>query len=257
MFENEKNEMQYEVHEVDSAPEIHEETIKKEEKKYTRRVGTITFGAALIFTGVIIIMSMFGVNVSLMTVLKLSPILLVAFGVEIILSAIFIKDAQFKYDIFGIFLSFILVAGSIGCAFVAKYGERYMKYQINYETAQTRIEDDVEKILAANEKILDVHVYIDGLYDFSSQVLYGHDPDDSMKYITVELKDSFEDNDEGKLELIKDAQAIAASLDENGLTNYELSVNSHYTDESESIGLSIENEFQKRMEPQELLEFVY
>ncbi len=52
-----------------------------------RRVGTFTFGAVLVICGVLMLVSMFFPRLDLTLVLKLSPLILVSLGVEVLLAS--------------------------------------------------------------------------------------------------------------------------------------------------------------------------
>ncbi len=231
------------------------------EKKYTRRVGTITFGAALVFTGVIIIMSMFGINMNFITILKCAPVLLIAFGAEILLSAVFVKDAKFKYDIFGMFMCFIIVCGSLGAAFVAKYGEKYIQFNVNRDSVVQKLNDEVESILLPNDTINEAYVYPESMYYTDENIwdVGENDIEDSRKRISVELIEEYQDTEQGRLEFVNNVKKIVAMLDEGNIKNYELYVYSYSdgeAEEPESLSITISNEFQKKMATEDLAKLV-
>ena len=51
--------------------------------KRTRRVGTITLGVMLIAVGVLSVIHIINPSLNMITILKLSPIILIALGIEI------------------------------------------------------------------------------------------------------------------------------------------------------------------------------
>ena len=72
-----------------------------------RRVGTFTFGAVLVICGVLMLVSMFFPRLDLTLVLKLSPLILVSLGVEVLLASR--REGRLRYDWVGMVLCFVLV----------------------------------------------------------------------------------------------------------------------------------------------------
>ena len=77
-----------------------------------RRVGTLTMGCVMILAGVVICISLFGGEPSLELLFRLSPLILVALGVEVLLASRQ-KNQRLKYDFVSIFLSFVLVGATL------------------------------------------------------------------------------------------------------------------------------------------------
>jgi len=78
-----------------------------------RRVGTFTMGLSLIITGFLSIILLFTNAVSIFAVMKLSPLILVCLGAEMLVYSVRIKDETLKYDGLAIFVSFALIAGTL------------------------------------------------------------------------------------------------------------------------------------------------
>lgn len=77
-----------------------------------RRVGTLTMGCVMILAGVVICISLFGGWPSLELLFRLSPLILVALGVEVLLASRQ-KNQRLKYDFVSVFLSFVLVGATL------------------------------------------------------------------------------------------------------------------------------------------------
>lgn len=88
-----------------------------------RRVGTFTLGVALIAVGVLIIASLLFDAIPILTVLKLSPVLLILFGAEILFYVFWRRDERLRYDGFSIFLCIVLVGGSLCTAAILPVAE--------------------------------------------------------------------------------------------------------------------------------------
>ena len=70
-------------------------------------MGTFTFGAVLVICGVLMLVSMFFPRLDLTLVLKLSPLILVSLGVEVLLASR--REGRLRYDWVGMVLCFVLV----------------------------------------------------------------------------------------------------------------------------------------------------
>lgn len=82
-----------------------------------RRVGTLTMGIALILVGAGICVLQFSRDWDLLLLFcKLSPLLLVALGCEVLLSAALAKGARLKYDFLSMFVCFLLLAGTLAAS---------------------------------------------------------------------------------------------------------------------------------------------
>ena len=72
-----------------------------------RRVGTFTFGAVLVICGALMLVSMFFPHLDL----KLSPLILVCLGVEVLLASR--REGKLRYDWVGMVLCFVLVTAAL------------------------------------------------------------------------------------------------------------------------------------------------
>lgn len=76
-----------------------------------RRVGTFTLGLVLIAAGILMALSMFLPTLNLRWALKASPVILIALGIETLLSAR--GDKPVRYDWVGMLLCFLLVCAAL------------------------------------------------------------------------------------------------------------------------------------------------
>lgn len=114
-------------------------------KEKTRRIGTMTMGFALIIVGITIIIGMFNPSLDMTLVAKLSPLILIALGLEIIVSTFIFKGEKLKYDFWSGFVCFILIMTSIGLAIVPKLYNDYIRYYGPERNAlNTRITEELE-----------------------------------------------------------------------------------------------------------------
>lgn len=78
----------------------------------SRRVGTFTLGLSLVITGILSIVSLFTNIVDILFVMKLSPLIMVVLGIEMLFLS-FKSEDNLKYDGLAIFISFVLITGTL------------------------------------------------------------------------------------------------------------------------------------------------
>lgn len=106
-----------------------------------RRVGTLTMGAALIVVGVIVCIFHFGKSPTLLlTVFRLSPLVLVTLGCEVLLSSVKAKGARLKYDFLSMFVCFFLIVAAAAASCVPLALEYAGPAR---QSAETRVEQAV------------------------------------------------------------------------------------------------------------------
>ena len=92
-------------------------TAEKNKEKPIRRVGTFTFGWVMIVTGIVMILGLFFPKADLRTVLRLSPVILISIGVEVLLGSR--GSSRLKYDWAAMLLCFTVVCAAMGMYAVA------------------------------------------------------------------------------------------------------------------------------------------
>lgn len=139
-------------------PEVQKTAPQKEKP---RRIGTITMGFALIIVGVTILISMFNPSFDMVLVAKLSPLILIALGLEIVISTFIFKGEKLKYDFWSGVVCFLLILTSIGLAIVPKLYEDYAQYYGPERNALhirliAELEDNAYMVLKNYSEISDV-----------------------------------------------------------------------------------------------------
>lgn len=221
-----------------------------------RRVGSVTLGVALVFTGLMILYSFFGEPVNLIRWLKFSPIILVFMGIEIIISTFLCRRVRFKYDILGIFLCGFLILASLGGSIAASAGGQYLKA---YDQMSTAFQSQQEKVDAA---LLDNHTIR------AAQVEYRHgsgmdwvdwmDRDinvqRSLENSTIHV-DLLQDYDD-PVEFCRNAVAIVDSLRQNSVEYRALWITSSPKGAKSVMTLRISSAHERQMGAQELSSLV-
>lgn len=113
----------------------------KEEKQKVRRIGVYTMGISLVVIGTAILIGMFNPEFNLLLAAKLSPVILIVLGIEIIVSTTVFHKDKLKYDFWSGFICFLLVAFSITAAFLPIL---WRSYGPDREFTQRRIQNELQ-----------------------------------------------------------------------------------------------------------------
>lgn len=92
-------------------------TAGESKEKSVRRVGTFTFGWVMIATGIVMVVGLFLPKVDLRTALRLSPVILISIGAEVLAGSH--GSHRLKYDWVAMLLCFVLVCAAMGMYAVA------------------------------------------------------------------------------------------------------------------------------------------
>lgn len=107
--------------------------------KRVRRVGTFTMGLCLVVAGLALTLGMFRPTTDFSLLLKLTPLVLVALGVEVLVASATAKEQKLKYDFLSMFVCFLLIvcaaAGAVCAPLVQYYGPERQAKLIELRTA--------------------------------------------------------------------------------------------------------------------------
>lgn len=131
-----------------------------------RRVGTLTMGVALIAVGAVVCAFHFGKSQTLLlTAFRLSPLILVALGCEVLFSAARAKGARLKYDFLSMFVCFFLIVAATAASCVPLMLEYAGPAR---QAAEARVEqavsDAVHERLKGNKDVLGIDFHINLTY---------------------------------------------------------------------------------------------
>lgn len=112
-----------------------------EKPRRVRRVGTLTMALCLIAAGVLLVLYVFLPGLNLLPLARLSPVVLVLLGAEILWANIRHGGGKMKYDILSIFICLVLIGGSLTVATVHRYVFRGEEAAVE----QTRLEQELEQ----------------------------------------------------------------------------------------------------------------
>lgn len=97
-------------------------------KVYVRRVGSMTMGVSLIAVGVASVLLLFFPELDSTLLAKLSPLILVGIGLEVIAANCTSKNQIFQYDFFSGLICFMLIVFSMGMASILAGMQYYLNY---------------------------------------------------------------------------------------------------------------------------------
>lgn len=87
------------------------EAVTKADNAPVRRIGTFTFGWVLVAAGIVMILALFYPQKDFRWMLKLSPVILISLGTEVLLGSR--KKAHLKYDWVAMLLCFLIVCAAL------------------------------------------------------------------------------------------------------------------------------------------------
>ena len=223
-----------------------------------RRVGTLTMGAALIVVGAAICTFQFSHDQNMLLLFcKLSPLLLVALGAEVLISAAAAKGARLKYDFLSMVVCFFLLVGALAAS--------CLPLVLEYEgpgrsSAEMRVEQSIYDALYERLKdgggISQIRVSAgltySGGYD-AIQTAEDLKTGDRV-YMTVELRGAFAD----KAAFVKACRPALEALRAQSLPG--LAVNFHSVDPPEGgapqYTMDLSGRYQLEMSDAELAQYV-
>ena len=154
-----------------------------------RRVGTVAFGVTLIFVGVLMVAAILVPGIDVLSVLRLSPLILVVLGVEVLIYSVR-PDVTLKYDFLSMFVCFLLLVAAGGASILGQLAEGWgPSHEYAEERLAAQLEQQAYDVLKGNADIRDVTVEVtlqravgSGERDTASIT----DTDEVWAYVTLE-----------------------------------------------------------------------
>lgn len=87
----------------------------------SRRVGTFTMALCLIATGLVLLLHIFWPGIPLVTIARFAPVVLVLLGTELLVACLRHKQEKLRMDGLSIFLSLVLIFGSLAVAAASEH----------------------------------------------------------------------------------------------------------------------------------------
>lgn len=127
-------------------------------KGKTRRVGTFTMALCLIALGVILLLRLVLPQIDLIWVARLSPVVLILLGIEMLVANLRFKEEKLRYDGLSIFISLVLIACSLVAAVVPELIFREIESERVANRLAAQLEDTTGRALRAEEGLENARV---------------------------------------------------------------------------------------------------
>ncbi len=193
------------------------------EPRRVRRVGTTTMGLTLIVAGVAITAGLLNPALDFSLLCRLSPLILVSLGVEVLFAAFTARQARLKYDFLSMLVCAVLVCAAL-CGAAAAPLMRY--YGPAHQQAEAELRDQwYDELLTELGGLDQVADFSSGLYaeewtDASQLRKEGFDAVGSA-HVYVELKGPFADRDA----FLEDCRAVMEAVRRTSVETPYLEVN--------------------------------
>ncbi len=217
------------------------------------RVGTLTMGFSLIATGIIALISTFYPGFDLTTAFKLSPVIFIFLGIEILTAYFFHKEERIKYDFLsGIVCFFLIFGGLVLAALPTVWSYVGPEAQFAREQAESEVENNIYQALQSLPSVASVSVDT----DLSYRVPYTAGSDfeklaaRARIHVYTNLTGPFADE-------TAFAKAGKALLDQlNSLPYQYRSITIEYSDENKRYDLNLSTPFEYQMNEDKLVNLV-
>lgn len=225
----------------------------------TRRVGTFTLGVSLIVIGIIIPLALIYPD-NAVKIIQLSPLLLVALGIEILFYAITLKQdgtQKLRYDGLSIFIVICISIVTIGASLIVPLVRNYTA--IYRETAHIRddIRTEINNQMSANGYKGTVNIY-EASDDF--YFLFTGDKADYTHILSINLQLYFEEamtKDEAAKVVYNMTYNLDDRIDEIDLTIETKDGNYNYTQGGGMLKNVTEQTIKSYLHFQEINEYTY
>lgn len=169
----------------------------KEAAPKIRRVGTLSMGLALILAGLTLSAFCLFPNWDLSMIFKLSPLILVFFGSEMIYAHAVGKHNKLKYDIFSMLVCCFLILAACGAAAASVVLQYYNPIHIaTAEQIEQSIEEELYEVLAPTEEVGDIELYLN-FNEFTPLEMISRENLNSIghSHLNIYLKDNYQGNE--------------------------------------------------------------
>ncbi len=245
---------------ADTASEQEEAYAEQAKKPYrfppvprVHRVGTLTMGFSLIATGILALISTFYPGFDLTAAFKLSPVIFIFLGIEILIAYFFHREERIKYDFLsGIVCFFLICGGLVLAALPTVWSYVGPEAQFAREQAESEMENNIYQALQSIPSVESVSVDT----DLSYRIPYTAGSDlEKLKarariHVYANLSGPYEDEKSF-------AEASKALLNQLNTLPYRFrSITIEYSDESKRFDLDLSTPFQYQISVDKLANLV-
>lgn len=188
-----------------------------------RRVGTTTMGLVLVVAGIAITAGLFNPALDFSLLCKLSPLILVALGCEVLYAAFTAKQAKLKYDFLSMlvcaFLIFASLCGAAAAPLLQYYGPAHQRAE---NALQDQWYDELLTGLGGLDQVAD---FTSGLYteEWTDAAQLRKEGFDAVRsaHVYVRLKGPYADRDA----FVEDCREVAKAVGSTSIETPYLEVN--------------------------------
>lgn len=106
-----------------------------------RRVGMLTMSLSLIALGIALVLWVFMPSIDIVFIARLSPIVLVLLGIEILVTTVIYKGDKIRYDVLSVLVSILLIMCSLTAALVPQFSIRERQAQSSSDRIANELEE--------------------------------------------------------------------------------------------------------------------
>lgn len=217
------------------------------------RVGTLTMGFSLIATGIIALISTFYPGFDLTTAFKLSPVIFIFLGIEILIAYFFHREERIKYDFLsGIVCFFLICGGLVLAALPTVWSYVGPEAQFAREQAESEVENNIYQSLQNIPSVESVSVDT----DLSCRVPYtaGSDLEKLAARARIHVYASLTGPFADETAFAEAGKTLLNQL--NSLPYQYRSIMIEYSDEKKRFDLNLSTPFQYQMSADKLANLV-
>ncbi len=215
-----------------------------------RRVGTITMSLCLIAAGVLLVLWVFIPSIDYITIARLSPVILVFLGIEILVANTVYRGDKLKYDGLSIFICLLLIGASLVVAVVPQLVYNEIEGNRASRRLSVELEDrGYEALRAAGVEFDSLEFYVEAYGDGVDTEMTAQDiqPEQYVQF-RIYFGNDYKDKNAflaDVAKVTKALQAIAPHIDYASFYSYGLSgeYDGNYTGD-EHYELTLQNRHQ-------------
>lgn len=205
-----------------------------------RRIGTLTLGISLVLLGILIPIGLF-TDLDVLFVLRLSPLLLIALGGEIVYFAVRRKDEKIKYDGLSVFMIICITVVTLIGSSIQPMIKRGMELTIESNASRSSAYEKIENVLADFNESVYAHVYTTtmegGFYHADGVDRYIVTGINKPEFaIVADVTMNMSENDLTKEQVVERLTKLFKAVQNSGIENFaEVSVQVELKDKTYSL----------------------
>ncbi len=222
----------------------------KKEKPPVRRVGTVTMGLMLILAGFVALGALLVPGFNWVAVVKLSPVVLIVLGAEVLWFGSHQNGMRIKYDFLSMVVCLLMIGGGVGLSIAVPYLQYYQTQEVQVQRLKQELEDRTFEAFHALG-VSSVHSQFSMWYEPLDLMLDSEMPRE-LTELSVELTGSFSDAEE----FAQKCAQVAQVVEQQRLDPKELWISGRGQNEEEGFYLRLGGRYARSLPQQELVRLV-